>query len=390
MGARPGLPPVASAGNDRVCPNGFGDCRASSRRAASADRLASERSPRAVWRRSRAGDHRGVTPNHRTTRCCGCSARGARLMSSCRLVPAVRRSSSEALPRSTSRRSMQSQVRALAGRATIANRQRDHRDGAKPRPHSAGRRRRGQPRSGFLIDLGCDSFRVSLRRADARARELERWLAGVRAWPGRAKLRPIMSGLCPFPVGPAVMPVAVCLLALSACSRPEVFKQESFVSRQPCRGSGIWRRRSLAGARWGGAAGVRPAAPRLSCLGASERRPSMRPYRGRSPERAGIARTGHTLPARAMSRCAEDSRCPRWRRLIALWGFHSDEFRPVPPDPGRWPRPARHPRIAELEIADDRVSCCSNPAVDDLGGYAKGYALDRPPRSCAPRVSPMR
>ena len=38
---------------------------------------------------------------------------------------------------------------------------------------------------------------------------------------------------------------------------------------------------------------------------------------------------------------------------------------------------ARHPRIAELEIADDRVSC-SNPAVEiDLGGYAKGYALDR-------------
>lgn len=63
--------------------------------------------------------------------------------------------------------------------------------------------------------------------------------------------------------------------------------------------------------------------------------------------------------------------------LIALWGFQRDEFTPVTPAPAairRWV--AAHPRMADIVLTDDRAAS-RNPAVRlDLGGYAKGYALD--------------
>lgn len=64
--------------------------------------------------------------------------------------------------------------------------------------------------------------------------------------------------------------------------------------------------------------------------------------------------------------------------LIALWGFHDDEFVPVRPDPDALAALiAAHPRMTDLSIDGNWVSS-ANPAVRiDLGGYAKGYALDR-------------
>ena len=64
--------------------------------------------------------------------------------------------------------------------------------------------------------------------------------------------------------------------------------------------------------------------------------------------------------------------------LIALWGFHTDNFVPQRPDPAKLQAllDAR-PSMADLVIDGNRVSS-RNPAVQlDLGGYAKGYALDR-------------
>ena len=68
---------------------------------------------------------------------------------------------------------------------------------------------------------------------------------------------------------------------------------------------------------------------------------------------------------------------PAIGRLIALWGFQSDAT------PGRVPDAARiaalvaaAPRMTDLSIDGDTVAS-RNPAVRlDLGGYAKGYALD--------------
>lgn len=64
--------------------------------------------------------------------------------------------------------------------------------------------------------------------------------------------------------------------------------------------------------------------------------------------------------------------------LIELWGFHTDTFVPQRPDPARVAALlAAAPRMSDLVIDGKRVAS-RNPAVQlDLGGYAKGYALDR-------------
>jgi thiamine biosynthesis lipoprotein len=63
--------------------------------------------------------------------------------------------------------------------------------------------------------------------------------------------------------------------------------------------------------------------------------------------------------------------------LIALWGFHADAPQSRVPDAGAiqdWV--GRRPRMADLTIGSATVSS-RNPAVQlDLGGYAKGRALD--------------
>ncbi len=64
--------------------------------------------------------------------------------------------------------------------------------------------------------------------------------------------------------------------------------------------------------------------------------------------------------------------------LVGLWGFHADEFKPVQPAEKDIEKlVAANPQMSDLSIAQGRVES-KNPAVQlDLGGYAKGYALDR-------------
>ncbi|MDR0380102.1 MAG: FAD:protein FMN transferase [Candidatus Accumulibacter sp.] len=64
--------------------------------------------------------------------------------------------------------------------------------------------------------------------------------------------------------------------------------------------------------------------------------------------------------------------------LIGIWGFHSDEFRAELPDPSvlsDWRK--NRTGIADLEIDGRRVGSRSRRVAIDLGGYLKGYALDR-------------
>ncbi len=69
---------------------------------------------------------------------------------------------------------------------------------------------------------------------------------------------------------------------------------------------------------------------------------------------------------------------PAIGRLIALWGFHSDE-RPsgAPPSPEAIAALVEQaPGMDDLEVSDGQVRS-RNPAVAlDFGGFAKGYALD--------------
>ncbi|MDR2220318.1 MAG: FAD:protein FMN transferase [Methylobacillus sp.] len=68
---------------------------------------------------------------------------------------------------------------------------------------------------------------------------------------------------------------------------------------------------------------------------------------------------------------------PAIGHLIQVWGFQSDEFKPVEPDPEeveKWV--AANPQMRDIVIVDGYAQS-RNPAVRlDFGGYAKGWALD--------------
>ena len=68
---------------------------------------------------------------------------------------------------------------------------------------------------------------------------------------------------------------------------------------------------------------------------------------------------------------------PAIGNLVRLWGFHSDTFAPRLPDAAavqKWVQ--ANPRMADLHMEGLQL-VGHNPAVRiDLGGYAKGYALD--------------
>jgi len=91
-----------------------------------------------------------------------------------------------------------------------------------------------------------------------------------------------------------------------------------------------------------------------------------------TPELAAMLRD-----AQAQSIQSNDLFNPAIGGLIALWGFHADTPRARVPDAAaiaRWVKAA--PRMHDLHV-ENGEAWSDNPAVQlDLGGYAKGYALD--------------
>lgn len=68
---------------------------------------------------------------------------------------------------------------------------------------------------------------------------------------------------------------------------------------------------------------------------------------------------------------------PSIGHLIGVWGFQRDEFSPVTVRPGQIQKLlSANPQMTDIVISQ-RCAYSKNPAVQlDLGGYAKGYALD--------------
>ncbi|KAF0162829.1 MAG: thiamine biosynthesis lipoprotein [Rhodocyclaceae bacterium] len=65
-------------------------------------------------------------------------------------------------------------------------------------------------------------------------------------------------------------------------------------------------------------------------------------------------------------------------RLIALWGFHTDDIQARLPDMATVNvLVAQHPSIADLRVDGNRVSSRNRSVALDFGGYLKGVALDR-------------
>ena len=65
-------------------------------------------------------------------------------------------------------------------------------------------------------------------------------------------------------------------------------------------------------------------------------------------------------------------------RLIALWGFQTDEVVPHLPDEAALKALlAQRPSIADLQVAGQHVTSRNKAVALDFGGYLKGVALDR-------------
>jgi len=64
--------------------------------------------------------------------------------------------------------------------------------------------------------------------------------------------------------------------------------------------------------------------------------------------------------------------------LIQLWGFQSDEVRSAQPEAKKVKQLVKqNPLMSDLKIVRGRVESSNKSVKLDLGGYAKGYALDR-------------
>jgi thiamine biosynthesis lipoprotein len=82
--------------------------------------------------------------------------------------------------------------------------------------------------------------------------------------------------------------------------------------------------------------------------------------------------------AQAVAAAGEHLFDPGIGRLIALWGFHTDEIQARLPD-GEALKAliASKPSIADLKLEGRRVSSGNKAVALDFGGYLKGVALDR-------------
>jgi thiamine biosynthesis lipoprotein len=169
------------------------------------------------------------------------------------------------------------------------------------------------------------------------------------------------------------------LLALTACAKAPLHKQESFVfgTRVEVLIAGLDE------------AKARPAA--AAVLREFDR--LHRTYHAWKPselstlnEAFAAGRTHDATPemaalitdARSIAATGEGLFDPGIGGLIRLWGFHSDEFKAALPDPAAlaaWR--ADRPGVAGLQLEGLRASSQNRALALDFGGYLKGVALDR-------------
>lgn len=92
-----------------------------------------------------------------------------------------------------------------------------------------------------------------------------------------------------------------------------------------------------------------------------------------SPELAAMLQDAAQLSARS-----EDLFNPTIGGLIQTWGFQADDFKAVLPDEARVTALVKaNPKMRDLTISSNEVRSANKAIKLDLGGYAKGYALDR-------------
>ena len=198
----------------------------------------------------------------------------------------------------------------------------------------------------------------------------------------RLSLRPSLSAFSdPRAVADAlrVLALVACALLLAACSRAQVFHHEAYV---------FGTRVDVAVYGENQAEADRAAAAVLREFDRLHRayhawEPSELTALNAAIARGEVATVSDELAAilrdaQAIAATGDGLFDPALGGLVALWGFHSDSFVPQRPDPDRLQALlAARPSMADLVIDGNRVESRNRAVQLDLGGYAKGYALDR-------------
>lgn len=82
--------------------------------------------------------------------------------------------------------------------------------------------------------------------------------------------------------------------------------------------------------------------------------------------------------AQSLANNSDDTFNPAIGRLIRLWGFQSSNITPQRPSAAEVKRLVdSNPRMADLQFDGTIITSRNNMVMVDLGGFAKGYALDR-------------
>jgi thiamine biosynthesis lipoprotein len=100
----------------------------------------------------------------------------------------------------------------------------------------------------------------------------------------------------------------------------------------------------------------------------------------RSPERASLPPDMQAIleDATRLSAQSDGLFNPAIGNLIRLWGFHDDHYKAARPDPEavrKWVQAA--PRMSDIVMEKGAYRSANTAVRVDLGGYAKGLALDR-------------
>ncbi len=169
------------------------------------------------------------------------------------------------------------------------------------------------------------------------------------------------------------------LLAFSACTKEPIYRQQSFVFGTMVEVT-IWGENDARGAELTGKV-LREfdrLQKELHAWQPSElTKVNDAIAKGESiqttPELAAILRDAAKLSAQSGGAFN-----PAIGKLIALWGFQSDDFKPIVPDAEKIKALVRtKPSMSDLKFDGAKISSSNRDVKIDLGGYAKGYALDR-------------
>ncbi|MCU0841626.1 MAG: FAD:protein FMN transferase [Thiobacillaceae bacterium] len=186
-----------------------------------------------------------------------------------------------------------------------------------------------------------------------------------------------------FPLSPHASRLTLLILAsasLAACAPPPVHKQQAYVFGTlveiTIHGVPAPRARQAAGEV-------------LSAFDALHRRlhawqpgelEGLNAAFARGPEPVAIAADLAAIIADAAQWSARSDGLfnPAIGNLVRLWGFHADQYQSRLPDPAAIDGLVRAaPAMADIRVEAGRAASRNPAARLDLGGYAKGYALDR-------------